>query len=444
MAIQVSKNGYFEITYAGPYTGLNVQQPEILIPDSATPAAVNFILRNAELRSRPSFVLSFQPPSPQDDVLGLTSFLDVNGVTHTVCFSPRGLWQLSGNNVPPTRQPWLFIGQPGMATGNPVSYRTFSSVLYYTNGGPFLASWDGVSQLPTQSVATISKADAPTVGGSLPGAPTLVGPLSIGGFYLGELDNHILLANVVLQDSGTGLLYSFPNLLWWSANGIPNVWDPTQNTNAGFNPFLDVPDEITGIMTIGIAGYLFRSNGITQFTPTGNGLAPFEFDHLWASEEGIGNVYSFTVAQYGANGYFCSQENIYKMSVNSFTPIGGTARDAIVADLANATGNPVGWFTPALGLGYIYQLYVISIPLGTFTRHYCYSDEDNHWMQWDTQGQVITSRPGEVWTGNLSAFTNPGVFPGSVGVGESQPTGGGGSSGGGGGTGGGGGHHTYI
>jgi hypothetical protein len=221
--------------------------------------------------------------------------------------------------------------------------------------------------------------------------------------------------------------------LWWSANGMPTQWDPIANTSAGFNDFLDVPDVLTGLMTIGIQGYLFRSNGITQFSPTGRTLTPFQFDHLWASRQGIGNVLNWSIAQYGASGFFASTEQIYKMSVNSFSPIGGSARDAIYADIASASGNPVASFVPNLGLGYNYPLYTISIPLTTFTRHYQYSDEDNNWAPWDTVGQIITGKPETVFTGQLPSFGVPGVFPPSVsaaGKGMSGGSGGGSGSGG--------------
>jgi hypothetical protein len=270
-------------------------------------------------------------------------------------------------------------------------------------------------------------ADAPSI---IPGS---TGPLSIGALYLGELNNQILLANVTVLDNATGVIYPFPQRLWWSANGLPTIWDPLANSSAGFNDFLDVPDILTGIMTIGVQGFLFRSNGITQFTITGQSLAPFQFDHLWASTHGIGNVFPWSIAQYGPSGFFASTEQIYKMGVNAFQPVGGTARDAIYADLASASANPVASYLPNLGLGYNYPLYTISIPLTTFTRHYQYSDEDNNWAPWDTRGLIITGRAENVFTGQLPTFGVPGVFPPSVSNGGSGTSGGGGGTGGGGG-----------
>lgn len=435
MPTSVTQDGYFEISYVGaPYKGLHVQLPEILIPDDASPATNNFMLRNGELRSRPVFKMEFRNPDNRNPGLGQFSFLDVNSVWHTVLFTASALWQLAGDNQKPNANPWVYLGGPNLVAGNPVAYQAFANVLYYTNGGPTLASWDGLTQIPTASnvlapgatsVAAIPVADAPSV------VPGSTGPLSIGAVYLGELNNQILLANVVVLDNATGATFNFPQRLWWSANGIPNQFDPLANSSAGFDDFLDVPDILTGLMTIGVQGFLFRSNGITQFTVTGRTLTPFQFDHLWASTHGIGNVFPWSIAQYGPSGFFASTEQIYKMGVNAFQPVGGTARDAIYADLASASDTPVAGYLPSLGLGYNYPLYTIAIPLGTFTRHYQYSDEEQNWAPWDTKGLLIMGRPETVFTGQLPSFGVPGVFPPSVSVGGTGTSGGAGGTGGG-------------
>ena len=435
MSVQFGKGGYFEITYAGPWTGLDVQTPETLLDDHASPFTNNFQFRNSELRSRANFALEFMGMDNINPSLGLTSFLDVNAVQHTVGWNARGAWQLAPKGQPPgALYPWAILGGPSLAANIPVSYRAFANILYYCNGGPFLASWDGLTLASTSanagvagstSIAAISKADAPTV---ISGS---VGPLSIGGLYLGELDNHILLANVTVRDEGAGgFVYTFPQRMWWSANGIPTQWDFAANTNAGDNDFLDVPDVLTGLVTLGISGYLFRSSGITFFTPTGNGLAPFQFDHLWASDHGIGNVYPWSIHTYGSICCFVSIEQIYQMGVSSFEPIGGKARDAIMADLALASANPVASIVPTDGLGYVYMSYRISIPLTTFTRHYIYSIEDKSWAVWDTPYLIQTGRCDEVWTGTLSSFATVGVTPPAASA--PHPGGGGGGTGGGG------------
>lgn len=362
------------------------------------------MLRNAELRSRPALVQPFGGVAKWQ--LGVTTFVDINGTYHTVVWSGEDLYQFDPALLP--ANPWVLVGQasPGDMQTNPVSYRAFANSIYFTDVAvltgannspiinPFLGVWNGLTSVPvftqtygdastSNSIAGISLTDSPTVGGSLPGAPTVTGPLSIGGLYLGELNNQLILANVSVLDQASGVIYPFPNLIWWSANGLPMQWDPLQNTSAGFNPFLDVPDLITGLVTIGIAGYLFRTNGITQFATSGQALTPFTFDHMWASDHGIGNVLPFSIAQYGPMACFIAADNIYSMSVSSVTQIGGTARDAIYADIANATSTPFANIVPIFKNGYVYISYVIMIPFAGFVRMYVYSFDEKNWSPWD-------------------------------------------------------------
>jgi hypothetical protein len=407
--VQIGKGGTWAQEYTGPYAGLNVQTPENLIPDNASPSFNNFMLRNAELRSRPNlfnpYNLTSAPTKPQ---LGITTFVDVNGTYHTVLWSGQNLYQFQAQHLPTS--PWILVGQaaPGDMKTNPVSYRAFANAIWYTDKAaligsnnapiinPFLGTWNGLSAAPqftqlqfdgstTQSCAGIPLVDSPTVGGSLPGAPTVTGPLAIGGLYLGELNNQLILANVSVLDQGTGVTYSFPNLIWWSANGLPFEWDPVHNTSAGFNPFLDVPDMITGLATLGIAGYIFRTNGITQFNPTGSAVTPFAFNHMWASDHGIGNVLPFSIAQYGPSCCFIAGDNIYSLSVTNAQPIGGASRDAIFSDLAAATFAPFANIAPIIINGFVYLTYLLLIPLSGFVRMYLYSFEEKNWSPWDLE-----------------------------------------------------------
>jgi hypothetical protein len=405
--VSVGKGGAWAQEYFGPYAGLNTQTPETLIPDNASPSFNNFMLRNAELRSRPAlfnpYDLTGAPTNPQ---LGITTFVDVNGTYHTVLWAGETLYQFQPTHLPVS--PWVAVGQasPGDMKTNPLSYRAFANAIWYSdkaaligsNGSPiinpFVGTWNGLSAVPqftqvqfdasvTESVAGIALTDSPTVGGSLPGAPTVTGPLAIGGLYLGELNNQLILANVSVLDQGTGVTYSFPNLIWWSGNGLPFEWDPVHNTSAGFNPFLDVPDMITGLATLGIAGYIFRTNGITQFNITGSAVTPFAFNHLWASDHGIGNVFPFSIAQYGPNCCFIAEDNVYALNVTSANPIGGATRDAIFADLAAATAAPFANIAPIIENGFVYLTYLLLIPLAGFVRMYVYSFDEKNWSPWD-------------------------------------------------------------
>jgi hypothetical protein len=426
MAIKIGQNGQWAQEYFGPFSGLNVQVPETLIPENASPSFNNFMLRNAELRSRPSFQNLFAgaPSGAGGTQLGVTTFVDVNGTYHTVIWAGDNLYQYNPALLPGAPFQGVGVCAPGSMQSNPVSYRAFANAIYYTNKAilvgsnnapiinPFVGTWNGLSANPqftqtqfdasvTESIAGIALTDSPAVAASLPGAPIVTGPLALGGNYIGELNNQLILANVSVLDQGTGVIYSFPNLIWWSASGLPFEWDPEHNTSAGFNPFLDVPDLITGLVTLGIAGYIFRTNGITQFATTGSAVTPFTFDHMWASDHGIGNVQPFSIAQYGPTACFVASDNIYSLSVTSATPIGGTARDAIFADLAAATATPFANIVPIFNGGYVYLAYILLIPLGGVTRQYLYSFEDKNWSPWDLNIVGIPPTPAMTCAPNV-------------------------------------------
>lgn len=425
MAIKISSNGEWVAEYVGPYAGTNVQAPETNIPDTASPDFRNFILRNSELRSRPQLKVLYNGVGFWQ--LGVTTFSDINGTYHTVIWSGSTMWQLNLANLP--FPPWDSLGtcSPGNMQTNPLSYREFANKIYYSSIGfiqgnsstgkppttaPFVGYWDGLSASPvytqtfgdastSNSIAGISKTDSPAYGGSLPGSPVMVGPLSIGGGYLGELNNQLILANVQIKDEGTGTIYPFPNLIVWCANGQPLQWDPTANVSAGFNPFLDVPDQITGLVTMGVAGYVFRTDGITQFAPSGSSINPWEFDHMWASEHGIGNVFPWSIAQYGPTAAFISLDNIYALSITNAEPIGGTARDAIFNDLAAASGTPFANIVPFFTANYVYLCYMLMIPLNGLVRMWLYSFEDKNWSPHDLAMQANPPYPPIVCAPNV-------------------------------------------
>lgn len=408
---------YFEITYnpsqwnappgspasswTTPYGGLHTQAPKNLIGPQFSPALNNFMLRNGELRSRPAFSQFLPSPDSNNPTLGVGSFLSANQVWHTFAFSARGLFQLQANPLTVLargQNPWTFLGGPSL-TGAPVAWMSFAGILYYTNGLD-LSAWDGVANAPINDVAFTGASSPP------PSNATV-----FGSIFLGELDNHIIMAYTLETTSGVAV--PNPIRVRWSNIGFNPInasgvfggnlgtagatFDPNISVNAGFNDFLDVPDLLTGMMTIGRVGYLFRQNGITEFSPTGKGVAPFDFNHLWASQNGIGNVYPFSVAQYGNLGVFISSEQIYKMTPSQTLPMGGSARDAIMVDLANATSSPKASLDRGFSLGTPYLMYNLRIPLSTKTRHYVYGFEDDNWTSWTETGVWPAGTANECW-----------------------------------------------
>lgn len=437
-------------SWSSPYGGLNVQTPENLIGPAFTPNMNNFMFRNGELRSRPQFRRFLPGPDGNNTILGLGSFLSRNGVWHTFSFTINGLFQLQFAPVDLVNRginPWIQVGGPALTAGNFVRWRVFQNILYYTNGSGHLSAWDGAALAPISDIAFLGAG----VSGKPPTTTTL-----IGGLFLGELDNHIMIAyttEIPVVASAVGPMSTFAQRVRWSNNGFNPfdangvfganlgtqgaTFDPNIFVNAGQTDFLDVPDLITGILFIGRTGFIFRQNGITEVSPTGSGTAPFDFNHLWASEQGIGNVYPATIAQYGNIGVFVATDNLYQVNGQQVSPIGGGARDAIMNDLATTFNPPTGAITPAYALGFTYLVYklMISLPDGS-TRIYVYSFEDSNWARWTVKNATM-GIPAKCWIGaqpvvvssqGLAAVKNGGSGGGGGGVpgGGSPPPGNGG------------------
>jgi hypothetical protein len=453
-------SGGVAMQWTTPYGGLNVQTPENLLGPQFTPDMSNFMLRNGEMRSKPDFKQFLPGPDGTNLILAVGSFLSPSQVWHTVSMTPRGLFQLIPNSRVVSANgtnPWVYLGGPSLSTA-PLMWQSYAGVLYYTNG-LHLSAWDGAASTPIDDVAFLGTiVPPPQTSAAWPGAgatvalntliwdgtniqkcttngitggvaPTFnavlggttadntvvwtnMGPCyRLGSVFLGELNNHIVMAYVTEVDP-TGATRTYPNRVRWSNNGFnPSLlgvfggnlgtqgatFDPSVYVNAGSNDLIDVPDIITGMMMMGRSGLIFRQNGITEFTPTGNGVAPFDFNHLWASQNGIGNIYPFSIAQYGSLGMFISYEQIYKITPTDMKAVGGGARDAILADLRLATGSPKASIDRGYAGGYSYLTYHLRIPLATNTRSYVYSFDDDHWMRWTETGVWPTGIANECW-----------------------------------------------
>src|SRR6516164_6362874 len=402
MPVQVRQDGYWEAYYGAPWLGLNTMQPENQLPDGYVPAVSDFMFRNDELRSRPAFNPTFVAGPPVSNHIvalipspgGAVGLLALQGGTNTTAY-------VLVNTLTP---PWTASAQLTSMGNFMVSWRVFNGIAYFTGTQLGVNSqtdtWNGAGALLTLNVASS--------GGS-----------NLGAVYLDELDNHLVMANVQ-----NGAANFFPNRVWWSASGLPTVWDPSVNINAGFADFQEVPDQINGLMMLGRVGYILRNNGITEMAPTGNGQAPFDFNHLWASQYGIGNVMGFGYAQYGTTGVIISSEQIYAITSYELNPIGGYARDAIMADLSAkltfqlgvASQIPViGTIVPYLRSGLLpitsagsplnqgqsslatnsfpYFAYMLFIPQPTGQKIWVFDFDKKNWTSFFIPNYWVTARP---------------------------------------------------
>jgi hypothetical protein len=393
MAVNIQQNGEFQIVYGGPYTGFNTMMPENLIPDSASPATNDFIFRNAELRSRNNFIENFITGPVAGGILTTLFYLQAfNGLYAVV--QNNGLYAYSYQLAS-----WTLVGGTNTSAfnqSNSMVSRVFNNVAFITGSGiDHLSTYDGVTF-------------------TLDNAQLATGPVTIGGTFIDELDNHLIIANT--HENGG----RFGNRIRWSATSLPSQWDPTANVNAGFNDFLDVPDGITGMLMLGRVGYILRTNGITEMAPTGRGSAPFEFNHLWASQLGIGSTKFYTSAQYGSTAVIISSDNIYSIQAFNLQAIGGGARDQILFDLGIASGTSRGAADGrALSFGvmapffastvipdttftsanltnnesFVFLNYMLFLNIGNNCKVWIYSFDDNNWTNFILPNINVTAKP---------------------------------------------------
>lgn len=425
------ENTYFELTFKGPWHGINVDVPENLLDPSFSPSFINFILKNGEIRTRPRQQFYIMGPLVTNNIINaVDSFLDANDVTHTVIVTQQGLFQLNPQWKKFPKKSWNLVGpftvQPG--PNIPVASLVFLNRYYWTNGSNNLWAWDGITSagVPSswqksfiyQTNARIidsngnvqvsvqagrSGSTVPTWNATLAGNTTdggvvwinngapapangfesiavvdAINGVTAGGYFLGELNAQVILLNTI--EGTQNETQHFPQRIRWSPSGFDNIWDPNVNIGAGYVDELDVPDEITGFITIGRNGFIFRTNGITEMTSLGSAENPFEFDHLWASKNGIGNVLPFTIASYGPIGMFIAEDDVYNLSLSGFKRVGGVARDAIFNDLEARTGTPIASIMPLAKRNYVYPQYRLDIPYGEGVKTWRFSIEDNSWQ----------------------------------------------------------------
>ena len=230
-----------------------------------------------------------------------------------------------------------------------------------------------------------------------------VSGVGFGGYYLGELAGHLLLANIN-QSAGGPLGYRFS----WSQEGVGSQWNPAANINAGFNDIIEVPTIITGLEMAGRVGYVFYQDGIIEVAPTGQGTAPFDFNHVNSSLTGVGNVVQGAASSYGNTVGFVSRDDIHVLKDFSVQDIGGGARDAIFADLELSRGT-IGVMVPYLRSGinpqvfagsgptYAYMLYMlfcnISIGQKFNTKVWVYDFADQSWTNFFLPNITLTGKP---------------------------------------------------
>jgi len=154
---------------------------------------------------------------------------------------------------------------------------------------------------------------------------------------------------------------------------------------------------------MGNVGYILHDQGVTQLTPTGVDIAPFDLTLLWGGKDGVGCTMPTTLAIYGYIGVWGNNNNFYVFTSGAAPQeICGSSKAAIFDDINRFVHNENAWLNihgqicncgvddtdPEM----VYNLYIISTkppfvpPISmtiwtyvfrtqTWTRHTVYVDD---------------------------------------------------------------------
>lgn len=165
-----------------------------------------------------------------------------------------------------------------------------------------------------------------------PGLSYVLNNSYVGGKYCTVLDGYLLTANTNQPTDAPPIKRGRVN---WSAPYAFGVWDPAIDRRAGYNVLADVQDEITGIFSLANVGFVLRTSGLTQLTPIGIAIQPFDFPTLATGNFGIGCTYPDTVDTFANYAAWGDGDNFYLFSGGAPQAICGKAQEAIYKDLWN-------------------------------------------------------------------------------------------------------------
>lgn len=357
--------------YSGPWKGMNTSIPDNHIDRSEAALAQNFTFYEGFMQ-QPSYSFPFPSGGTPDneEILTTYSFTDANNNLHQGVITVATLYDGVSTSSWGT-------GYALPASGTFINTQVFTNALFFVNGSTYVMYFDGIT-LAIQ-VATNQ----------------------FGGKYIFELASSLCLANTT---EATGV---YPQRVRWAAAGSITQWDPMSFIGAGFADLRECPDGITGVMNTNPVAYIIRSNGITQMIPTGIGTSAFDFNHLWASQRGIGDVVGTTVANYGPVGFVVAADDVYILTASSYDKIGSKIKNLLYQQLISTVYGSVGWIEPLISAGQPYLRYRIAINLSApITRAHTalviwsFSTEDYKWeyeyIDYPTYELVFTGVPGNI------------------------------------------------
>ena len=230
---------------------------------------------------------------------------------------------------PAATQMTLQGGVDAASASSPTSFNNASvtsvgGTVYFANLGPIILKYSGpgLFKISTmyQGVTILSKFADSLIG---------VGVIPQLGF----------------EDQNQDMIFA------WSAAGKLDIWAPVDGsgnvTGAGFEQLADIGEFLSGLIVSNGTAYILRKEGVSYATPTGNGLEPFNVNHIGLGSQGEGTQTPYLVTQYDSVGCYVGNSDIWQLT-GGISAIGGKIRQAIFAAITAQT-NPDAQLTAASG-----------------------------------------------------------------------------------------------
>jgi hypothetical protein len=349
--------GYKQLPIKGGFHGIISNTPPPLDDIKAFDDILNFFCREGRLQSRPALT-PFGPPPDGAILRNATSFTDIAGSVHTLALTTKNAYFITAGPVYNLLTYPLSLADLS-GTSLPYGMAYINNRVYFSNGSTTVLYADGEADLKDSTANAAAK-------------------------FMSVLNSHLILVNTIEPPPGSVNSTAYPHRIRWSKSGDPNDWT---SFTSGFEDSSDVADEFSGIAVLGSYAYVFRPNGITIMSPTGNGGAPFNIQQYSYSLKGVGNKYPYSLATYGNLCAFVAADDIYTMTLAAapqrITPPERSAKKKIFADIGKAAGDQiVGFFVSDFGPSYDFLSYWLSIPGPNVT--WVYHFDDGSWQRFNS------------------------------------------------------------
>lgn len=406
-------------TIRGPFHGITTDLPPTT-DDQGFEDSMNIFTWKSRLRSRPGLDLGngFAPPHAEVP-LNMGSFQDAEGFLHTFLLTDMNPYMLTPTVVLNLLGYPVFIGT--LLLNAPGTGYSVEDVLNIDQAGgesgtARVLEVDGTGvilqiELDDPGIGYTTAAGVPTAGGTGTGATVDITTLALTSLsgtglpyavvkaqnrvyfcngsvrvsfldgeavfkiagnvpgacrYLTANANHLIGAYWTEPDPSFGPAVVFPQRIRWSDSNNFTEWDVADpSLTAGVTDLINVPDNITGLSTIGNNSIVYRTNGISTMIPTGQASIPFFIPNFSIAPKGEGSPYPYSLASHNNIDRFIGNSDVWGFDGTRFTPLmDGKCNAKFFTDLNGASGRLQvrGFITVVLDNGFPYLGYVITIP----------------------------------------------------------------------------------